>query len=294
MLEELGGMGRRCMLSTFGFGKDHSAELLMGLAEGGQGGIYSVIENEDQIGAAFGEALGGLLSTTHQNTRLYLELEPGVRLARACTEYPVNTQTRDGKICVEIDLGDLYAEERRDVLVELEIPEVIAQEGQGLSSLANLSAHGFSVLAKRSEHAGPMALAVERCTVESTTEGCSLYVERHRCRYLTTEALKSARKSAERGDLSRARQCLKEALEALEKSDLANRGDALFLGFITDLQDCLNDLRDLGSYTSSGSKKMANFQMAHGMQRTMNCETTTVYTTSNQMMMKMRFKENTV
>merc|ERR1719254_251947 len=55
--------GRRCSVSTFGFGADHNADLLQGLAEVGSG-IYSYVDSEDRIGEAFGEALGGLLSTT--------------------------------------------------------------------------------------------------------------------------------------------------------------------------------------------------------------------------------------
>jgi hypothetical protein len=293
MLDELGD--RRCVLSTFGFGTDHSADLLRRLAEVGQGN-YSFIENEDQIGAAFGEALGGLLSTTHQNTRLCLELSPGVRFARACTEYPVDVQSsEDGSVCVNIELGDLFAEERRDILVELDLSQDMGrpEEEEHSFKLATLSARGFSVLAKRSESAGPMVLSVKRRADASEENPCNPDVERHRCRYLTTEALKSARAAADKGDLDAARQLLKQTLKQLEASSLASVADSLFLGFIADLNDCLNDLRNRDVYTYSGSKKMASYSMAHGKQRAMNCESTEVYMNSHARAMKSAFRANT-
>merc|ERR1719456_2009614 len=85
-LEEL--KDRRCTVSTFGFGQDHNADLLQTLAEKGSG-IYSYVDGEDRIAESFGEALGGLLSTTHQNVCLSLQLAPGLDLSRAFTSYPV-------------------------------------------------------------------------------------------------------------------------------------------------------------------------------------------------------------
>lgn len=80
--------GSRCTLSTLGFGADHNADLLQNLANIGAG-VYSYVESEDQIGQAFGEALGGLLTTTHQNVKLSLELAPAVVVKKTCTDYAV-------------------------------------------------------------------------------------------------------------------------------------------------------------------------------------------------------------
>ena len=53
-------------MSTFGFGGDHNTEMLRRLADCAEGS-YSHVQSEDQIAESFGEALGGLMSTTHQN-----------------------------------------------------------------------------------------------------------------------------------------------------------------------------------------------------------------------------------
>ena len=52
---------KQVRIFTFGFGSDHDEKLLLDIASAGQGSYY-YIKKEDQIAAAFGDALGGLLS----------------------------------------------------------------------------------------------------------------------------------------------------------------------------------------------------------------------------------------
>merc|ERR1712232_504380 len=203
--------------------------------------------------------------------------------------------SENGSVCANIELGDLFAEERRDILVELDVsPDSDKHEGEEhMFALATLSACGFSVLASRSENAGPMILSVKRCADINDESSCNPDVERHRCRYLTTEALKSARAVADCGDLNAARQRIKETLQHLEASAIAGEGDSLCLGLISDLNDCLKDLQNREVYTYSGSKKMSSYTRAHARQRAMNCEATEVYMNSCQMKMKSAFREHT-
>jgi len=284
MLEELAL--NRCMLSTFGFGQDHSADLLGQLAKAGQGS-YNYIEGEDQIGAAFGESLGGLLTTTHQNVRLELRLAPGMHLKHACTDYPVDAQP-DGVLTV--DIGDLYAEERRDILLELTVP---AADTEGMTTLGRARAQGFSVLAMRSEEACAGELSIQRsiCTLESDTM-CVPHVERHRCRFITTDALRRARSAANRGNLQEARVLLRTACEALSTSPLAVQGDATVIGLVADINECLNELQHQESYRKAGSKKLMSLEMTHGKQRAMNCVSGDQYSNLSTRFMKAQFQSD--
>ena len=72
---------------------------------------------------------------------LSLELAPGVSLSRALTSYPVDRT--GGRVTV--DLGDLFAEERRDVLLELQLPAA----SEGLQAVARAELRGFAVSEKR-------------------------------------------------------------------------------------------------------------------------------------------------
>ena len=113
LLEEL--REHKSSISTFGFGADHNADMLRRLADTTTDGTYSHVESEDQIAEAFGEALGGLLSTTHQNVSMTLQLAPNVSFLRAYSSFKASVE---GQL-VKLDLGDLFSEERRDVLVSL-------------------------------------------------------------------------------------------------------------------------------------------------------------------------------
>merc|ERR1712061_322284 len=158
MLEELGD--RRCTVSTFGFGSDHSEDLLHKLAETG-GGVYCYVENEDKIGEAFGEALGGLLSVTHQNIQLSLELREGVGPRKAYTKYEVQgpRPSNEGVSVLTIDLGDIYAEEQRDILIELTFPEATEEHTK---VLGHVYTRAFAVLTKRSETTAPIEITIAR------------------------------------------------------------------------------------------------------------------------------------
>jgi len=262
----LGELGdERCSLSTFGFGDDHNADLLQGLADKGSG-IYSYVDGEDRIGAAFGEALGGLLSTTHQNVDVSLMLSPGIRLARPlATAYPVDDLSVEGGAQVlKINVGDLFAEERRDVLATFVVPEA---QSEGSSALGQVRARGFSVHARRSEETASFELVVQRQADAATSIDCHPQVMQHRMRIIATEALEAARKVAQQGSLSKARQYLLVASESLRASPLTVQGDEVCLRLLADINECSADLKHEEVYRCKGSKKMAAMHSSHGKQR---------------------------
>jgi len=240
-------------LHCFGFGEDHTAEMLRALADVG-GGTYSFITGPDEIAAAFGEALGGLLSTSHQNVELTFVPAPGVRpLARTAYE----TTHEDGAVVVR--LRDLYVEERRDVLVELEVPAAAAGV---ITSLGSVRARGFSLAASAYESLGPLVVAVGRG--EPSAE--DPFVARHMSRWTASDALERTRTTAQR-DLSAARSELEAAIATVQATALARGGDSTVLGYAQDMQECLRDLRDRDQYMRIGSKKMAFMSEAHSKQR---------------------------
>lgn len=285
MTTELGN--KCCTISTFGFGADHSEDLLRKVAETGKG-VYCFIENAESIGAAFGEALGGLLSVTHQNVRLCLNLAPGVTLQKARTKYQVDGPTCaiDGGQNMSIDLGDLFAEERRDILLELSMAET-ANDTISSTKFGCFYAQAFSVLGSCSEKTSPVDLVIERRS-DVPTDRVQVHpqVERHRNRHIASEALEAARAKARNGHLSEARQILQAAITELAASSRAAQGCVMTAALLADVQECLGDLQDQRTYTTSGSKKMAYMQMAHEMQRTCGGNTTQTYCNSAGLSMR--------
>jgi hypothetical protein len=250
-------------LSTFGFGGDHDANLLQGLAEVGEG-MYTYVESEDMIGAAFGEALGGLLSTTHQNVCLTLNLEPGVGFVKALSAFPVQTPlTGPDGTQVSIEVADLFAEERRDVLVMLALPEA---DQEGPQKLGTLSAKGFSVIDKRTEKTTTTDLIVER-RKDVGTQKYHPQVLRQQCRYTVTAALDTANAAAQANDMEKARRIIHEASEAVSRSPLTVAGDAVCVSLLADLNECLQNLRRRSDYLQKGAMQMNCMKGVHMKQR---------------------------
>jgi len=105
-------------LYTFGYGSDHNASLLQSIAgAAGDGkGSYYFIETAEKVVGAFADCLGGLLSVAAQNVVVEVKASAG-RIARVRREGATRVDDRTWTV----PLGDVFEEEQRDVLVELEL-----------------------------------------------------------------------------------------------------------------------------------------------------------------------------
>lgn len=279
--QALGESDAKSTIHTFGFGADTNAEMLRAIAQVGDGEYY-YIESQDNVADSFGEAIGGLLSTTHQNIQLLVSAGPGVELV------PLTTfeHETDGPVTT-ITLGDLFAEERRDVLVRLDVPA-----GDASGPLCEVRARAYSLQSQTFVDLGPVVLTAGRSDAPSAP---SPSVGKHVNRHLATTAMDEARKLAGRGELAAARQKVQQAKEQLQ-AILATLGEcALTAGLIADLQDCEDSMQREAEYRNVGSKKLACMSKMHGKQRACAYEqssATAMYAGSAQMMMKQAFKSS--
>jgi Ca-activated chloride channel family protein len=108
---------RSISLTTMGVGLDYNENLMVGLAESG-GGNYYFIESPHSLASIFRKEFNLLSCVAAQNASIELALGRGVRLLDVIgIEY-----RREGKRYV-VPLGDLYANDRRELTVELLVPE---------------------------------------------------------------------------------------------------------------------------------------------------------------------------
>lgn len=271
-LATLSARGAGSSLHTFGFGGDHNAELLRALAEVG-GGAYAYIEREDGMANAFGEALGGLLSMTHQNVALCVQPAPGVTLC-AQTALEVRSEP-SGALAVE--LGDLLCEERRDVLVQAHV----AAGPLGSCPLATLRARGFALArgAFVEEAAEARVLRGEVAVPGATT------VLQHRNRFTATQAMDAARALGAAGRVAEARATVQSAQEAIGATGAS---DGITARVFRGLQECAEDLCDAAAYKGRGQKKLAMLSAMHGKQQAVGWDNS--YSNSVQRKMKMSFR----
>ncbi|PWA57361.1 von Willebrand factor, type A [Artemisia annua] len=118
----------RIPIHTFGFGSDHDANLLHSISEQ-SGGMFSFTEAENVIQDAFAQCIGGLLSVVVQELRVEVKcVHPALRLGSIkAGSYKVGMVGNGRSGFIEV--GDLYAEEERDLLVSMDIP-VIESENE--------------------------------------------------------------------------------------------------------------------------------------------------------------------
>merc|ERR1712070_327640 len=113
-----------CSVYAFGFGRDHDAALLSDLAEQAQT-PFTYVEDTDNIREAFAGAVGGLTSIVAQ--RVQLTISSHVPLKNVHTPFAMQ---RTSETSATVTIPDLFAGERRDVLVEVQVPAGNDTSGQ--------------------------------------------------------------------------------------------------------------------------------------------------------------------
>jgi Ca-activated chloride channel family protein len=107
-------------LSAFGLGRDYNEDLMTNLAESGRGNYY-FIRNPDEIAGIFAKELNGLASVIAQNAKLKVEVPSGFRVARV---YGYDHEV--GASGPVIDFNDVFSEETKAVLIELDVATTAA------------------------------------------------------------------------------------------------------------------------------------------------------------------------
>eukprot|EP00755_Sulcionema_specki_P030862 Sspe_Gene.95343::Locus_67642_Transcript_1_1_Confidence_1.000_Length_1323::g.95343::m.95343 len=251
----LGRIKEHTTVFTFGFGSQHNETLLNAIAEAGQG-MYYFLENTESIPLAFSECLGGLLSVVGQQVRLVVDCAPGVSLLS------VLSKQLDQKVegnTASLRLKDLYAEEERDVVIEIEVtPTEVGR--QTVATLELTYADTSEGGAVRQVTAEAVVDRVEADVDEE--EVLSEQVDKHRNRILATEALKNAQQSADRGHLDKARAEMKECVARINKSK--SRHQKLCKDLVVDVEECLKGMEQ---YTSHGRKLLTQTTCCHTWQK---------------------------
>ncbi|PWA42119.1 zinc finger (C3HC4-type RING finger) family protein [Artemisia annua] len=247
----------RVPIHTFGFGKDHDANLMHSISEKSRG-MFSFIEVESVIQDAFAQCIGGLLSVVVQELRVEVEcVHPALRLGSIkAGSYKVGMD--DNGRCGFIEVGDLYAEEERDFLVSTDIPDNESDNEMPLVKFRVI--HKDPIKNTFVNIEGNEVTILRPETVVNQT--VSLEVQRQRNRLNVASAIADARVVAEHGDLMEARLVLEECktkLEATSDDDCGYLEDEL-----EDMGFCMVDEE---MYESTGRANVLAGLSAHASQR---------------------------
>lgn len=108
-------------LICFGYGQDYNKELMTAMAKVAGGEAYH-IKTPDEFGPTLGRVLGGLLSCVAQKIKLTLKTKPDVKILEVLNDFDVKGSDDQTEAVITVD--DVYSQEKRAVLVKLELPEM--------------------------------------------------------------------------------------------------------------------------------------------------------------------------
>jgi len=270
---------KNATIHTFGFGADHQAEFLQSLSKAGDGS-YWFLEKPDEIPTTLAQSLGGLLTTVAQNIQLCIfgGGEGVVRIlgqfdGREDTTTTTTTSVSDKNAVVngklKLELGDMYAGERRDILVRLLLPKLLSTDEKAVSAaaatcLVELWYFNVSDTAPATQH---ISLSVERkdSVVDDATTTPDPDFALHRCRLAAAAALQFAREGSA------------ESLEAVQRRLTTTiafiRGwpgiavHPLIREMLDDLSECAAKSETINSYLSLGQKVAMSAGTSHFKQR---------------------------
>lgn len=255
---------------TFGFGSDHDAATMHSIAEA-SGGTFSFIETENVIQDAFAQCIGGLLSVIIQDVQVEITSANSEVQLIAIQAGSYASNIIDGGQQGSVKIGDLYAEEERDFLVELKLPAV-------LSSINTSGCDDMKVVAVTCTYRDPVLQQAiqtmvselyikrpEAINIEQQT--VCLEVDRQRNRLCTANSIAEARAFADRGDLSRAQLILGTRRAAVQGSPAAQAGDQLCRVLESELTEMQERMANVQLYENSGRAYVLSAHSSHSQQR---------------------------
>ena len=249
---------KRSTVYTFGYGNDHDAAMLKGIATATEG-MYYYIENEDKIADSFADVLGGLFSVVAQNITITIEAQNGAKITDVITEYSYTTV--EPSIKYRIQLADIQSEESRDIPITFSLPACETGE----FSFAKFEIDYFDVLTQKSE-SRTSTISVNRLPVEELPEEIAdATIEQHIDRITTCRKLKEAQELAEKNNLEGARTVLSSQLSTLRSRATSN--EPLMARLSCDVMTTLSNFSTETTFKSKGSKVASNNYLMHAKQR---------------------------
>jgi len=241
-----------CGLYAFGFGADHDAELLREISEQART-PYSFVENTATVKEAFAGVVGGLSSIVAQ--KVELSLESKVVLKAVNTPFEVLQDGNKAKVTIP----DLFAAERKDILVELSVPT-----GDGPVELLTASARYLDLRGSRTVlvQIPPVTMSVELVDEPQPEMEPDAEVSDQRERVEVTRVLEQAAQQSDQGHFQEAQELIRQQRSRVTKRSKVS--EALDL----ELQDA--EARMNRSSWQLGSAEVKDAFQMHKMQRCTN------------------------
>jgi len=240
---------------AFGFGADHDAALLSEIAEQAQT-PFTFVEDTSKIREAFAGAVGGLSSIMAERVELTLKCQ--VPLKAVNTPFPKTQTARE--VCITIP--DMFALERRDVLVELSVPA----EGD-IATLLEASARYTDLRQNRVVQTSPVAMDVQRVDEPQPEAEPDEEVTAQRERVEVTQALQNAAEASDRGNFDRALSMINTCDTRMKSAKKRTRASP---ALEQELEDARMRMQNRSAWEQGGRAEIRDAAQMHKMQRCTN------------------------
>ncbi|MCL7026865.1 hypothetical protein MKW94_018391 [Papaver nudicaule] len=251
---------------TFGFGEDHDPVKLHSIAEGSKG-TFSFIENEGLIQDAFAQCIGGLLGVVAQDLQVHIQsLEPNLCLSQLKAGSYYSDISGNDRIGF-IDIGELYADEERDVLVLVNIPSVVDEDSSNRMKLVSVRCTYRDPFTKESMTTDTIEVKIQRPGNLIEDLVVSVEVDRQKNRFRAAEAMRFACAAADKGDLPNARAIIDRCRMWISESVSMRAGDKLSVALDAELQEVWSRMGSKKIYESTGRGYILSGMSSHSMQK---------------------------
>lgn len=240
-------------LYAFGFGADHDAGLLSELAEQATT-PFTFVEDEEHIREAFAGTVGGLSSVVAQKVELSVTCH--VPLTEVHTPFPVRRGS-DG--CFTVTIPDMFAGERRDIVVEL-------AASSEATLLLTASALFFDLQKSMTSQTSSVQMMVERCDQPQPELEPDEEVSAHRDRVEVSRALREAAAQSDLGDF----ECARAKISAMDEKVKSRKQTKMSPALLLELQDAQERMASRSSWEQGGRAEVKDAAQMHMMQRCTN------------------------
>jgi Ca-activated chloride channel family protein len=198
--------------TTIGFGEGFDEVLLTLIADAGGGNAYYAATT-DEVPGIFAQEFEGLVSLAAQNLSIEIRPTEHVQMLGVLNDYRCLSVSGG----VQVQMGDIYADERRRLVFELLIPRL---EALGPATVADVVARYVGVAGSVQAHELHVPITVNLVSAdEAAAHAPNAEVVEEVVVLKSARAQQEAREHAERGEYDLARKLLSEA--ARELCDLA-------------------------------------------------------------------------
>jgi hypothetical protein len=196
-----------------GLGKDFNEDLMMAISNAG-GGAFYFIESPEVTPTIFNEELQGLLSLVGQNLVISLEMLGHITAVNQLNAYPVHT---DGKK-YSYRLGDVFGEEVKTLILELNIPALVEL---GQQQIAALHFEYDELTENGTQHrTWQLPVMVNVASPEAVPELANPDVRKSVLLLKAAQARNEAVQSADKGQYSDAARVLRSAADYIQQAGL--------------------------------------------------------------------------